>query len=240
MADALSREQELRLAFLAGVAHDLKNPLSTLKLASTNCARNRSVTDATMKRSLELIDRQADRLDRMLSDLLDAASIEAGHLALRTEDHDVCALVANVVHAVKTTAPRHTFELELPSEPIRIACDSLRIEQVVTNLLSNAVKYSPRGGPIAVRVELRGATVAIAVADRGIGLTRDQIRDAFLPFRRFGSLRGQVPGAGIGLSVVRRIVDAHGGEIHVTSEPERGATFEVALPATGCRSKLVA
>jgi signal transduction histidine kinase len=164
--------------------------------------------------------------------LLDAASIEAGQLSLRTEVHDVCALVANVVDVVRPTASSHTFELELPGEPVRTPCDSLRIEQVVTNLLSNAVKYSPRGGKIAIRVEVRGATVVIAVTDQGVGLTRDQIGDAFVPFRRVGVLRGQVPGAGIGLSVVRRIVEAHGGEIHVASEPDRGATFEVVLPKT--------
>ncbi len=226
MADALAQQRERQLAFLAGIAHDLRNPLSALKYGLQAIANEQSET--RRNRAHAMLDRQVDRLSRMIEDLLDATRIEAGCLELRRETFDLRDAVEDMIRLYAPTSPDHTIRADMPSEPVRIDGDSLRIEQVVSNLLSNAIKFSPRGGEIVISVATADSHVTLAVADSGIGIRPEDREAIFLPFRR---LCAEIaPGAGLGLSVVRRIVEAHGGSITVESTPERGSTFTVKLP----------
>jgi signal transduction histidine kinase len=113
-----------------------------------------------------------------------------------------------------------------------VSCDALRIEQVLTNLVSNAIKYSPRGGRVEVTLEQPGTEAILNVVDQGVGIPSDDQAHIFEPFRRSGASRELVPGAGLGLFVARRIVEAHGGRIEVESRPGAGSTFRVHLPLT--------
>lgn len=226
LVGALARSRDAQLAFLAGVAHDLRNPLSGLRMALHVVASETS--EVRRERTIALMDRQIDRLARMIDDLLDATRIEAGRLELQLGSFDVREAARDIVRLYEPTAPRHEIVLHVPDEPVRIVADSLRVEQVISNLVSNAVKYSPDGGRVDVLVAGEEDGVAIEVRDQGIGIPRAQIAELFLPFRR--RAREVAPGAGLGLSVVRHIVRAHGGSIDVTSAPGRGSTFVVHLP----------
>lgn len=226
MVEALARERERRLAFLAGVAHDLRNPLSGLKLGIEALAHG--VSDPGQRRTLALLDRQADHLARMINDLLDATRIEAGKLEMHLENVDLCQVVQDIVQLQAPTSSRHDLVVDLPGTPVLVRGDRLRLEQVLTNLVTNAIKFSPAGGRIDVAVRRESTRALLTVRDPGVGIPADEIGDLFMPFRRH---RPEVAaGAGIGLSVVRRIVTAHAGTIEVESAPGRGSTFRVVLP----------
>lgn len=230
MASAIAAQRHAQTAFLGGVAHDLRTPLSTLQIAIELLLRGREPAyDHDLRRALERIRRQIKRMDRMLGDFLDGARIEAGLLELRIEVHDVRALVAEVVELFDGTST-HTLDVRLPAEPMPICCDRLRIEQVITNLISNAIKYSPAGSVVTIEVAAGPGELALSVRDHGVGISQDGLVDLFQPFRRVGLSSEAVPGVGLGLFVVRRIVEAHGGRIDVVSTLGSGSTFRVVLP----------
>ncbi|MDQ3032488.1 MAG: HAMP domain-containing histidine kinase [Myxococcota bacterium] len=223
---ALDHQHEDRIAFLGGVAHDLRNPLGAIKMALAS-ARH----DMPEDRRLAIAERQIDRLAHMIGDLLDAARIEAGELELHLDTVDLTELAREVLELYRPTTTRHTLELEAPDGAVVVRGDPLRLEQVIANLVTNAVKYSPEGGPVHVRVARREEHAVLAVADFGVGVPRAEIPQIFSPFLRRAATRAIAPGAGLGLSVVRRIVDAHGGSIAVDSTPHVGSTFTITLPA---------
>lgn len=231
MAAALERQYDNQIAFLGGVVHDLRNPLSVLKLSSAALSNPKTPpsVDGTHK-ALGMIKRQVERLERMLEDLLDAARVEAGHLELRITRRDLRDVCREVVETFREGAPRHELLLLLPAEPVPLAFDPLRIEQVLTNLVSNAIKYSPRGGVVEVELGQRERHAVLEVRDHGIGIPEEDRKRIFEPFRRSGASRGLVPGAGMGLFVARRIVEAHRGRIEVESECGIGTRFRVHLP----------
>lgn len=229
MAQALVTQREARLAMLAGVAHDLRQPLHALALA-TNMLDPDAMTAAQLRRPIEISRRQISRLERMIGDFLDMAKLDAAQLELRLRREDVCELVRNAVELLDEVVAKERLALRLPAEPVHVRCDPLRIEQVIGNLLSNAIKYSPAAAPVEIAVEVRGAEVAVRVTDRGPGLSADEQARLFEPFRRVGAAAREAPGIGLGLYVVRRILVAHGGRIEVESERGSGATFSAYLP----------
>jgi two-component system, OmpR family, sensor histidine kinase MtrB len=232
MASALERQHENQIAFLGGVVHDLRNPLSVLKLSTAALDPSRPTPNAeVVQKTLGKVKRQVERLERMLEDLLDAAQIEGGHLELRVAPSDVKELCREVVETFRESAPQREIRLSAPNGSVSVVCDPLRIGQVLTNLVSNAIKYSPAGGMIQLTVKPGEREVMIGVTDQGIGIPESDRARIFEPFRRVGASRGLVPGAGMGLFVARRIVEAHGGRIEVTSALGDGATFRVYLPA---------
>jgi two-component system, OmpR family, sensor histidine kinase MtrB len=220
MADSLARQRENQLAFLAGVAHDLRNPLSVLKLATMTNAPDR----------LQIMKRQVDYLDRMIGDLLDASRIEAGQLELRPEQEDARTLIREVYDLFRDLSPKHQLSISLPDQPVMLYCDALRIEQVLNNLVSNAIKYSPKGGPVEITLQDSDSEAVICVTDYGLGIPSDQRHHIFEPFRRARVTKDHIPGLGLGLSVARRIVEAHQGQLEVFSELGKGSTFSVRLP----------
>jgi two-component system, OmpR family, sensor histidine kinase MtrB len=136
--------------------------------------------------------------------------------------------VARVVDIQRDSAPLRVLRLRLPSEPAVVQCDPVRIEQVVSNLLNNAVKYSPESSDVEIVLERNGPTAVLSVADHGIGMTAADRERLFEPFTR-GKNVGNIGGTGLGLSVSRKIVHAHGGSIDVSSEPGLGSVFSVRL-----------
>lgn len=227
MAEALAAVRQRQMTFLAALAHDLRNPLSALKLAT---ARPPDAPDEERDRTLALVRRQVLRLERQVSDFLDTARIEAGRLEVHPEPVDVRELVESAVSLFGGTSGAHRISVQLPDEQVVAPCDPGRVEQVLNNLLSNAIKYSPRGGRIDVVLDPRPRAVVLAVADEGIGIAPGEAEAIFEPFRRGRAVRQDIPGVGLGLYVSRRIIEAHGGRIRVASAPGRGSTFEVVLP----------
>ncbi len=229
LAERLERERKDRTAFVGAVAHDLRNPLAALKVAAS--LRVRPGDDAARERRISLVRRQIDRMERMLGDFLDLSRLEAGKLDLRLEPVDVAGVARNVADLFAATSDRHQVVVHAP-EPVVAHVDRGRVEQVLDNLISNAIKYSPDGGQVEVRVGLRARAAVLEVRDRGIGIAPADREVIFEPYRRLESGRGQ-PGIGLGLAVTRRLVEGHGGRIEVESEPGRGSTFRVELPAAG-------
>lgn len=230
MASSLARQQEDQLTFLAGVAHDLRNPLSALKMSAALVAPGREVSPERIQKTFALVRRQVARLDRMVGDLLDATRIEAGKLELVLEERDARELARAVVELYQASGASHELRLVLPDAPVPLFCDGTRLEQVLNNLVSNALKYSPAGSRIDVVVAREGEQALLSVSDQGIGLSAEERRCLFAAFKRGSGAREHAPGAGLGLSVARRIVEAHGGRIDVESQPGKGSVFRVRLP----------
>lgn len=231
MAASLRRQHERQMAFLAGVAHDLRNPLSALAMSVAVVPPDKPLPpEARVRSMMALVRRQVERLERMVGDFLDTARIEAGQLELKMEPCDVCDLARNVVELFEGTSRAHTLRYEGPDDPVVLRFDPARIEQVLNNLVSNAIKYSPGGGEVLVRVERQSERAVVSVSDSGIGISPEEQARVFEPFRRASTSASAIPGMGLGLFVCRRIAEAHGGRIEVESAPGSGSTFKVLLP----------
>jgi len=231
LADRLVRQREERIAFLAGVAHDLRNPLAALRLATGALQHGpQPPPPEKAERTIAMVGRQVERLDRMVGDLLDATRIASGRLELRLEPVDLRPLVQHVVELFRAVSEARPILLVSPEEPAIVDCDPTRIEQVLTNLLSNAIKYSPGGTRVTVSLSAPPSEAVIAVTDEGIGIPPEDIGRIFEPFQRGTASRELVPGVGLGLSVARKLVEAHGGRLEVESQVGKGSTFRVRLP----------
>jgi signal transduction histidine kinase len=230
MAAALERERENQLLFLASVAHDLRNPLSALRTSAAVGAREDPLPPPDqIRKTLAIIGRQVRYLDRMVGDLLDAARIEAGRLDLHWERRDARLLAQETIELYASGAVQ-PLSLSTADEELLIRCDPVRIAQVLNNLISNAIKYSPPSGAIDVEVRRANRSVMLAVTDQGIGIAAQDAPRIFEPFWRTDQAPRVATGVGLGLSVSRRIVEAHGGRIEVESRPGRGSSFRVFLP----------
>lgn len=231
MAAALAAQRDAQMAFLASVAHDLRTPLSALSMSVGMLDPDAaSLSEERRRWAVGVSRRQVRNLERMIGDLLDVTRIEAGDLALRLEDCDARAVARSAVDWFQEGEGPSQITLGLPDDPLPVRCDPVRIEQVIANLVSNARKYSPDGGRIEVRLQRAGGDAVLSVADEGIGMSPEDLSRLFRPFARVGSAKSTIPGIGLGLFVVRRIVEAHGGRIDVSSTLGRGTTFRVRLP----------
>lgn len=212
------------------VAHDLRNPLNTIGLSAA-LLLDPAFSEVQRERQARMILRSAQRMERLIQDLLDIARIEAAQLNLRRELVDPRALVEEAVElhaslaAASSLALRHTRARRLPA----ISADRDRILQVLSNLIGNAIKFTPAGGSISIRVERADEGVRFSVSDTGPGISAEDLPHLFQPF--WQAQRGSVDGAGLGLVIARGIVEAHGGTIRAESAPGKGSTFSFTIPA---------
>jgi signal transduction histidine kinase len=219
---------------LARVAHEMRQPLA----AATSALQllQECPDDLVRERARVVLDRQFQRLNRFIDDLLDASRRRSGTTILHIDRVDVRGLVEELVQALgpQATAKRQRLETRLPSEPAWIDGDATRLQEVVSNLLANAVSYTGEGGLVSVTV-IRGAgEVVVAVRDTGCGIPADQLPRLFEMFSRG---RGAPNHAGLGLAIARDLVELHGGSIRAASRgPGRGSKFVVRLPETAHRS----
>jgi two-component system, OmpR family, sensor histidine kinase MtrB len=236
LADRLVRQEVDRLTFLGGVAHDLRNPLSALKMATDVAGYGgQASSPERLDWAFAIVARQIKLLDRMVGDLLDTTRIESGRLELRPAPLDVRPIVGHVVELYRPVSPAHEIVFVEPTEPLVAECDPTRIEQVITNLVSNAVKYSPDGGRVTVSAFAERSEAVVSVSDEGIGIPSEEREKIFEPFRRTRRSRELVPGMGLGLSVARKIVAGHGGTLEVESRVGVGSTFRIRLPLVSAR-----
>ena len=230
-AERLDRQRQIQLTFLAAVAHELRAPIATISNAAHLLERAGAEDEDRDRivRGVALVRRQVRALARMVSDLLDTARVEAGHLELRVDPHDLRVLLSEILAGLP---PRleHPLEARITSEPVPVCCDAVRIEQVVMNLVSNAWKYSPEGGRVWVELDRLEDEAVLSVRDEGIGIAPDEQGLVFEPFHRAVPPGEGTPGIGLGLSVTRRIVEAHGGRVELESRPGAGSLFRVRLP----------
>jgi signal transduction histidine kinase len=216
---------------MAVVAHDLRNPLNTMTMAAQFLLDISSSEKTTERRNLEVIRRAADRMNRLIGDLLDVKRIESGRLSIEPRPEDVIAVVCDAVEMLRPLAKssslrlRPVFEDNLP----RILVDPSRIQQVLSNLIGNAIKFTPAGGAITVRAEQTADGVRIAVTDSGPGIAAEELPHVFGRF--WQGRRTDRRGLGLGLAIAKAIVEAHGGRIWVESHLGTGSTFFFTVPA---------
>lgn len=216
--------------FIAIASHELKTPVTSVKaLAQLLARRSRASGDERSAGMLEKMDRQLDRLNKLISDLLDETRIERGKLTLDESVFDYGELMTDVIEEVQRTAQRHTIICEnAPS--VTLFADRERLGQVLANLLTNAVKYSPDADRVIVSATVCGGELITRVRDFGIGIPREKQRRVFDRFFRVESLDNQeYPGLGLGLYISAEIIRLHGGRIWVESEEGRGSIFAFAL-----------
>jgi signal transduction histidine kinase len=230
-----AREAQRRAATVededvTSLAHDLKNPLTIIMLESTQIEQRLGlkITPA-VQRGLERISQNAAYIDRLISDMLDMASADAGKLELRLERIDLSRLLRDAVGRAVPTQDRHRVRLEI-RDVLFVKGDEMRLERVVTNLVHNALKYGGDFGTVTVRLDARGAYACVSVIDAGPGLSAEESRVVFERYRR-GKRTTTQQGYGLGLYTSRRIIEAHKGRIGIASQPGRGSRFFFELPA---------
>jgi PAS domain S-box-containing protein len=221
---------EIRDAFLSVAGHEFRTPLGALSLTLHNLARRiEGDPDDSATRSIQNLRRQVDRLTRLTEDLLEVGRIRAGKLILEPEPVDLTVLVREIVDRFRESASAAGSNIETaPADSVTGTWDASRLDQVFSNLLANAVKFGS-GEPIEVRVERRAETAVVSIRDRGIGISAEDQTRIFERFERANSAKSY-RGIGLGLWIARQIVEGHGGEIRLDSEPGKGSTFTVVLP----------
>jgi PAS domain S-box-containing protein len=233
LAADLAESDRRKTEFLAMLAHELRNPLAPI----TNAARALRLgggDGAAFQSASEMLERQVGQMARLVDDLLDMSRITRGKIELRREHVELAPIVQHSVEAVRAQyrAMRHELTVSLPSEPVYLDADPARLAQVVSNLLINACKFTDAGGQIGLSVDREGEHATIRVRDNGIGIAAEHLTNVFEMFAQVDrSLERSRDGLGIGLTLVKSLVEMHGGTVSVRSQgPGHGAEFAVRLP----------
>jgi len=229
---ALEEADRRKDQFLAVLSHELRNPLSPI-LNAVAVLRLGRATPANIEWASQVIERQARQLARLLDDLMDVARITRNKIELRMQPVDVREVVDMAIEATRSLieANAQELQLKLPDEPVRLNADPARIAQVVGNLLNNAAKYTGRGGLIVICVKKTSGEAVISVRDSGIGIAPQDLSRLFEMFTQLSTPGRTGAGLGIGLALVRTLVEMHGGTVEARSPgPGQGSEFVVRLP----------
>jgi signal transduction histidine kinase len=224
MADDLARLEGARREFIAKISHDLRTPLTAIKGTVVNLQDS---APQDLQPSLALMDEQTDRLIRLVNDLLTLSRLQRGELRLRCAPTDLAAVARSSAAVASEKAQRLgvTLRLDLPEALPSLQGDADRLQQVIVNLLDNALRATAAGGTVRVGIEVAADEVTLFVSDDGRGLSAEEQAHAFEPY-----FRGPDGGAGLGLTIAREIVAAHGGRIWLKPRPQGGAEAGFALP----------
>ncbi len=228
--DQLRHLDRLKNEFLATAAHELRSPLTVI-LGFSELLTDRSNIDSdTARRFVSMINEQANRLNVIVTDMLDIADIQSGRpLELVLEPVDLHGLAMEIAALYAARSGNHSYVVEPPGRWPAVLGDRERLGYVMNNLLSNATKYARDGGSIFIRAVPRAGFVDVSVEDEGIGMSEEEQRHLFEPFYRADASNTAVSGTGLGLAVCRQIVEAHGGSIHVRSRQGHGTTVTFSL-----------
>jgi CheY-like chemotaxis protein len=230
---AARQSDRRQAAFLARLAHELRNPLAPIRMALQIMQMSEDDV-ATMRAARVIIDRQLRQMQRLIDDINDVAQVTRGAIPLRCEEVALASVIqaALAIARPQLESRQHLLNVELGREPVWVLADPVRLSQAFANLLSNASKYSPASAPIRIQAAADGDTVAVTVTDVGIGIPPDMLERIFEPFVQVDrSGTGTHEGLGIGLTLVRRVVELHGGTVTAESDgDDRGSRLIVHLP----------
>jgi signal transduction histidine kinase len=227
-ADALRAADQAKNEFLARVVHELRQPLQAI-LSAVGIMKLR-VDRSKGEYAREVVERQATQMSRITDDLLDAARVVRGQVAMNLQPEDLGKIVSRALETVRpaVTERGHLLHVALPDAPVVVAADTSRLQQVFVNILSNAARYTPAGGEIRIAIDVAPSRAAVHVTDTGAGISRADLSRIFDLFVRASTEEG---GLGIGLAVARTVVEKHGGTIEARSGGAGcGAEFVVTLP----------
>lgn len=232
LVESLREQDKRKDEFLATLAHELRNPLAPIRSGLAVLAM--SPLEGPAAELVPMMERQLAHLVHLVDDLLDVSRVTSGRITLHRERFDLREAVSAAIETCRPAiaCARHAFAARLPETPVFVDGDATRLAQVVTNLLTNACKYTPDGGRIELAVTTQDDTAVIRVEDDGVGIPADMLPKVFDTFTQVGrSLDRSQGGLGLGLALVRRLVEKHGGKAEVESPgPDRGSTFTVRLP----------
>ena len=231
----LQEIERMRAEFLGMVSHELRAPLTSIKGSAATALRTaRLVGPAEVAQFFRIIDEQADRMDSLIGDLLDAGRIDTGTLSVAPEPSDVAVLVDQARGTFISGGGRHTVRIDLPPDLPRVMADRQRLVQVLNNLLANAARHAPESAPIRIAAEREGLAVAVSVADEGQGIAPDQLGQLFRKYTTAGDREG---GSGLGLAICKGLVEAQGGRIRAESGGVGlGARFTFTIPVAEAAS----
>jgi signal transduction histidine kinase len=223
------REREDMLGL---VSHELKTPLTSIKALTQLAVRQLTRAERPEAELVRRMERGVENMNRLINDLLDATRLDTGKMLLMRERVDLGSLCEQVV-ADQEVATGRNITLKTPNVSVEVQADAMRLSQVLTNLLSNALKYSPEEAPVAVQLTRDRTGVHISVRDEGPGIPPEALSRLFQRFYRVPGIEvqhGTGVGLGLGLYICQRLVELHGGQLHVESTLGKGTTFEVNLP----------
>lgn len=230
-SEAAKETERLRTALLDSVTHELRTPLTGIKASITALLSQPAALDPPAQHELlTVINEESDRLNHLIEQAVEMAQLDANRVHLDRRPHSIAELVEPVVTQCRITCPMREFRVTLSASLPMVLADAAWIGKVLANLLGNAVKYSPPDQPIFVTAEPQGEFLAVSVADRGAGIDPFEQQMIFDKFYRGQGQRQRISGTGMGLAIARAIVNAHGGQISVTSQLGHGSVFTFTLP----------
>lgn len=224
--------EEAKSTFISVVSHELKTPVSLIKGYASTLRRDDAQWDqGTVMNGLQVIEEEADRLAELIENLLDATRLQVGALKIHMAPVALDQLTRRLAEKFRTQSTAHTIDAAFPAHFPAVSGDEQRLTQTLSNLVSNAIKYSPGGGKITIAGRVVDGQVEVSVSDEGIGFSPELGERLFDRFYRVdNALTRETQGAGLGLYIVRSIVEAHGGHIWAKSQPGQGSTFYFTLP----------
>jgi signal transduction histidine kinase len=235
----LRESERLKSELVSIVSHELRTPLASV-LGFTSLLLTRDVDPEDQRRYLEIIDSQGRRLSALLNDFLDVERLEEGQLELARELIDIKSVVDEQARLFAGQSSKHRLDVVLPPRPLPVRGDPNRLAQVVANLLSNAIKYSPEGGTVEVVGERERNVVRVSVRDEGLGIPVELQKRVFAKFFRGNAGASGIQGSGLGLTIARSVVEAHGGRISFKSATGKGSVFWLELPVASNGDDLAA
>jgi len=229
----IRRLESLRRDFVANVSHELRTPVTAVRSAAETLRGGAAADPEARERFLDIVDRNAERLHRLVEDLLDLSRIESRELRLAPEPLDLAQVAAGALALFRERADKRRIRLRaaVPADTPPARADRRALEQVLTNLVDNALKYCPEGAEVTVGAAVTPSAVELSVADSGPGIEAKHLPRLFERFYRVDAGRSRdLGGTGLGLSIVKHLVEAMGGAVRVASSPGQGSTFTLSLP----------
>lgn len=226
--------QRMRADFHSMIAHDLRSPMSVIQgYVSLMATGKTGPVNDTQVEFLESVNRKIGEMTALLNDFLDMSKMDAGFVNLKCQNHNLGHLLHEVVEDLEPMAESRNIRMavNLPDDPVDVYGDPLRLTQILRNLISNAIKYNVDDGYIRLTAIEKDGWARVSVADGGIGMSSEELDVLFEPYTRGNSQR-KIKGVGLGIVIVKKLVEAHGGHVTVASEPGQGTTFTFTLPLT--------
>ena len=227
--EAAKESERLRTLMIDSITHELRTPLTSIKGAATALLTG-GVAGENGRELLQIIDEESDRLNRLVSEAVEMAQLDAQQVSMHFAAVNVCGLVQEARDQCAWVEEQHPLRVQVP-RTLEVRADAAVLRKVICNLLENAAKYSAVGAPITITAEARGEMVVVNIADQGVGIDPAEQALIFERFYRAHTQAEGTPGTGMGLAISRAITEAHGGSIAVTSQPGQGSVFSVAIPA---------